>query len=223
MTVLQIPAPDSSLPAPRCKFGWLRPSLNQRFGSGCFENNIFLIVAAPSQCTGILWGRNLEAGATRMKTAGGWRAKFLSHYGEVWWTLKSSPGNNFDRFLPRNNRKTVIIKRRSLPMIGDTELMTGELPLAWLSKKGSPNWVLFSPESKPAGNIALMFIYWARFWRSDLFQETTYELLYKLVIGGGYGIFREAEMEIPGDSLDSIEGEQHPFGTVKVGKNFFDW
>ena len=66
-----------------------------------------------------------------------------------------------------------------------------------------------------------MFFYWARFWRSDLFQGTTYELLYKL--GGWHGIFREAEMEIPGDSLDSMEGEQHPFCSVKVGRTFFDW
>ena len=87
--------------------------------------------------------------------------------------------------------------------------------------RGFPHWILFSPESKPTGNLARMF-YWTRFWRPDLFQGRTYELLYKLVIGGGHGIFRGVALEVPGDSLDSMEGVQQPFCTAKIAKNFFD-
>ena len=47
--------------------------------------------------------------------------------------MQFSPGNNFERFRPRNNRKTVMIKQ-SLPMVGDTELMTRELPLDFLKR-----------------------------------------------------------------------------------------
>ena len=41
-----------------------------------------------------------------------------------WWTLKFSPGNNFDHFSPGDNRKTVL--SWNLTITGDAELVTGD-------------------------------------------------------------------------------------------------
>ena len=86
--------------------------------------------------------------------------------------------------------------------------------------RGFPHWVLFLPESKPTGNLARMFYY-----RPDLFQGTFVRTFVQTSNwrGGGHGIFREVGMEVPGDSLDSMEGVQHPFCTVEIAKTFFDW
>ena len=56
------------------------------------------------------------------------------------WTLKFSPGNDFDHLSPGNNRKTALWW--NLTMTGDTELMTW-VPRWYIFYRGFPCQVIF--------------------------------------------------------------------------------
>ena len=64
------------------------------------------------------------------------------------WTLKFSPGNDFDHFALGNNRKTLI--RWNLTMTEDAEPVTGD-PRWHNFCRGYPPWVYFSPVGSQLG------------------------------------------------------------------------